>query len=176
MRWMLAFILLSSCFNTAQDLNTSWNTAKAEIKQQHSSTPISSKNHELTYEGTWKGQKVHIKYRFIDRKLAQTAIVFRESTQNYQHYITKFNQINRQISSRYGSPISEDDRIVINPNEAKKLNLSIGQKLASGAIGFETKWKTSHALIRHTLRGNGYEIIHVVVFSSPHKKQFADGY
>ncbi len=174
----ISLLLISFGFvvsTSAQSINYAWNTKKVQIRQQEEQL-VSQKPQQLVFRDKWQEHTVIKKYGFFNNKLKRAAIILKQSYHDQNQYIFDYKQISRNLSRKYGDPHKSNARIPINKKLASDPNLSEGEKLATGAIGFENKWKSSGMRVRHTLRGNGYEIIHVIVFTAPDYKQFADGF
>lgn len=179
-KWSLILVLFIFAGSSSAQLRTyEWNTAKNVI-QETENRPISKQDNQLTYRDTIEKHPVLKKYVFIDNRLARTIILFKESYKDTHTYIKDFKRIEEKLIRNHGTPENPDARIVINARKAGNTALTKPEKLAAGAIGFESNWKKSHTHINHTLRGNGYEIIHAIVWTcldfESMKKQLVEGY
>ncbi len=174
---LLLFVFAGS--SSAQLRTYDWNTPKRVI-MKNEQKPVAKQDNQLIYKATIKGRDVLKKHVFIDNRLARAIILFKEPYENHNNYIKDFKWVNRQLNNKYGTPEDANSRIVINASQAENTSLTESDKLAAGAIGFESNWNQSNTHINHTLRGNGYEIIHVIVWTSldfeSMKKQLVDGY
>lgn len=174
---LLLFIFAGS--SSAQLRTHDWNTAKKVIIENED-RPVSKKDNQIIYQDTIEEYNVLKKHVFIDNRLARTIILFQEAHKDKNNYIKDFKRVENQLIETYGTPKNADSRIVINPGKADDTSITEPEKLKVGAIGFESNWEKSHTHINHTLRGNGYEIIHVIVWTSldfeSMKKQLVEGY
>jgi hypothetical protein len=160
----LTFVLSGLVF--AQDFReVNWGATMAEVRASEAFDLLVEGKNYLMFTGAINGYKVAARYGFLpDDRLYSAGYIFLEEYTNRNTYIEAYEEVSTTLERIYGTPkLSDtywsDDLYQDDPQD-------YGMAVAVGHVVYDAGWETETTLIRHTLRGNNYEIDHIVAYGS----------
>jgi hypothetical protein len=158
--------LLLSTF-TAQSLSAAdfrthdWGATLDAVKAAEGN-PVQESADRLVYEAEITSLSAYLSFEFVNGMLSSAMYVFTEEHSNNNLFLNDFNAIEALLEQRYGKAANPqtiwlNDLYRDDPDD-------YGMAIAAGHMAKQTKWETERTSVRHTLRGDNFDITHGIVY------------
>jgi len=144
--------------------NASWGMSMQQVMATEAGEPASKDGTSLVYLVTVASLSCGAVYTFVDGKLAYGGYVFSVQHSNRNGYIDDYEKIKGLLSQKYGTPAM--DRTVWLNDLYKDDKDDWGMAIAVGHLTYYTSWNLPHTTVLQALKGDNYEITHLIRYSS----------
>jgi hypothetical protein len=151
--------------------------SKEQVRSLEKSTFIQDTGKLLFFTGTISGMDTYILYGFKDGVLNSGSYSIRENFVNENNYIERFEDLRKQLITKYGEPFLDD--VIWKNNLYRDDPDRFGLAVSSGHLEYRTNFKgEGETIISLSLSGENYESklgIMYVEISKDVKPYVADG-
>ena len=117
----------------------------------------------MAYSGTSAGLDAITFYSFSGGLVDTIFVTFQEKHASNNRYIDDFDEVETAMKAKYGTPFKDreetwSDTLFKGDKEGQ------GLAIACEHLEITSAWKIGDALVSHSIRGDNYEIVHVIAY------------
>jgi len=143
---------------------TKWGMTKEEVFASEEMDPIEKNGDMIKYKTQILGKNVELLYLFVGNKLIGASYKLDENYLNSDHFIKAYTQFKEALMKKYGQPNREITNWI--NDTYKNVRKKWGLALSLGHIEYAALWKIQSSTIECSLRGENYNILCLVKYSS----------
>jgi hypothetical protein len=141
-----------------------WGMSPEEVKQREESEPAVEEGVLLFVDERIAGLDALLLYQFADNKLVESGYMFTEAHTNNNRFLSDFERVGEALTQKYGEPDEEyehwENDLFRDQPESK------GLAVAMGHLTMSALWELEETRILHSMRGDQFEIYHIVNYRS----------
>lgn len=140
-----------------------WGATAAQVKKQISEESIMEEKDGLMYQDKLNELSVYYAFIFANDRFVRGNYAFAEEHANKNAFIWDFESIEKLLKEKYKEPI-EHKELWLN-DLYKDIPQDWGMAVSVGHYAIHSKWKVGKVTIFHILRGDNYNINHLLQYS-----------
>jgi len=140
-----------------------WGATAEGIKKHLSKEPVLEEKKGLMYEDKINELGVYCCFNLANGKFVRGNYAFKEEHANKNAFIWDFESIDELLKEKYKEPF-EHKELWLN-DLYKDTPQDWGMAISVGHYVIHSRWKIGKVYITHILRGDNYNIVHVIQYS-----------
>lgn len=160
---MCMYLVFNSIIAMADDFRgLSWGASLSQVKKAEKAKFVNGDADTLYFEGSISGVSIGIWYFFLNGHLVEATYNNQESHINKNDYILDFQNVNKLLKKKYGTPILDEQ--IWDGEYYKDKPSQWGGAIGAGQLKYVAKWETDRTTISSGLVGDNFRIIHHIIY------------
>jgi len=168
-----SYILLFVSFSTlAGDFRSSdWGDSISKTKTLESAELVGQDADALYYKTSIASIEMLTFFSYLNDALYSGAYLSQEKYMNKNRFIDDYNKISKLLTKKYGKPSVEDIIWLDEDSYYKDERNNWGLAISMGELLMRAIWKTDTTTIINGLRGDNFELNHVIFYEELASKE-----
>lgn len=140
-----------------------WGATQETIKKHFPRKPIFEQDNLVIYEDHLRNLKVHVGFVLANKHFVRGMYRFQEQHTNNELFFSDYDQVKPLLWEKYGEP-KEEEKLWLSDffkDDPQRWDTA----LAMGQLAVYSKWLMNDVTIVHSLRGDNFEVEHVIEYS-----------